>query len=263
MALGRLVRGYRSIAAGCVSLALSALSTPAFAQQDLPDNSGTLLQPQLRTPETVLLFAGYDVWRDSGTNYGGVQWSPGGLDRDGVAFRVLGSANRERFESPGATYRTDIFRSSLLVGYRLSSGTFELKAFAGPDLEYRRFKPDLAAQPLRGLHAGGRALAEIWWQPTAETMLAGSASISSVASAWSGRIAGGVRVFDRFWVGPELLASGDDFSKQYRAGAHITGLQTVLFEDAPPLEWSVAAGVVHDSFSRTGLYGRISVLTKR
>ena len=59
-------------------------------------------------------------------------------------------------------------------------------------------------------------------------------------------------MFDQFWAGPEISASSDAFSTQYRAGAHLTGFKL----DA--LEWSAAVGYVTDSYHRSGVYGRIS-----
>jgi hypothetical protein len=64
-------------------------------------------------------------------------------------------------------------------------------------------------------------------------------------------------VFDRLWAGPEILASSDEFSTQYRIGAHLTGLKT------GNLEWSVGTGFVEYSFHRSGIYGRIGVLTRQ
>jgi hypothetical protein len=64
-------------------------------------------------------------------------------------------------------------------------------------------------------------------------------------------------VLDRFWAGPEISASGDAFSQQVRIGAHLTGFRL----DA--LEWSAAVGYVTDSYHRSGVYGRIGVLTRQ
>jgi Cellulose biosynthesis protein BcsS len=82
-------------------------------------------------------------------------------------------------------------------------------------------------------------------------------SASTNATSYSARAAAGWRVLDRYWAGPEISASSDAFSKQVRIGAHLTGFRF----DA--LEWSVAAGYVTDSFHRSGVYGRIGVLTRQ
>jgi hypothetical protein len=64
-------------------------------------------------------------------------------------------------------------------------------------------------------------------------------------------------MFDQFWAGPEISASSDAFSQQVRIGAHLTGFRF----DA--LEWSAAVGYVTDSYRRSGIYGRIGVLTRQ
>jgi len=64
-------------------------------------------------------------------------------------------------------------------------------------------------------------------------------------------------VLDRLWIGPEIEASGDRVYRQHRVGLHITSFRTAAFE------WSLGAGYVEDNSDRAGLYGRISVLTRR
>ena len=74
---------------------------------------------------------------------------------------------------------------------------------------------------------------------------------------YSARAAAGWRLFDRFWIGPEVSVSTDRFSTQYRIGTHLTGFKTGM------LEWSVGAGLVEDSFDRSGIYGRVSALFRK
>ena len=98
---------------------------------------------------------------------------------------------------------------------------------------------------------------ELWWEPMPEIMLASAFSASTNATSHSARAAAGWRLFDQFWMGPEISASRDEFSAQYRIGAHLTGFRLAA------LEWSAAAGYVTDSFHRGGVYGRIGVLTRQ
>ena len=50
--------------------------------------------------------------------------------------------------------------------------------------------------------------------------------------------------------------SGRLVARTASSGAHVTGFKTGM------LEWSVATGYVEDSFHRSGIYGRIGVLTR-
>jgi hypothetical protein len=208
-------------------------------------------------PEHFLFYGGFDIWRFGRTGYGGFYWAPDKLNNDGFIVRLFVSDGRERYDADSKRFNTDIVRASLLPGWRFKQGEFEIKFFAGPELENRRFDPDVPTAKLRGTHLGARVAAELWWEPDRLTMVASSFSKGTIANAWSVRGATGWRVLDQFWAGPEISASGDEFSRQVRLGAHVTGFKLEAFE------WSAAAGYVQDSFGRNGVYGRIGVLTRQ
>jgi Cellulose biosynthesis protein BcsS len=207
--------------------------------------------------ERVLLYAGFDIWRFGRTGYGGFYWAPDGLNNDGFITRLFVSGGVERYDAGSRRFNTTIVRASPLAGWRLKQNDFELKVFAGPELENRALTPDVPTAKFRGTQLGARVAVELWWEPTLELMLASAFSASTNATSRSARAAAGWRVFDKFWAGPEISASSDDFSQQYRIGAHLTGFRLA------PFEWSAAAGYVTDSFGRNGVYGRIGVLTRQ
>lgn len=232
----------------CEPRAASAqTSTPA----DLDDLIGGA------TPERFLFYSGFDLWNFGYAGYAGGQWAPGSLNSDGFVLSAFVSDGIEYFNTPATRYRTAILRASILPGWRFKRGNLEVKVFAGPDFEYDTFSPTQAYRLPHRSSVGARAAVDLWWEPTAIAMLSASASVTSIASGYSTRVAGGWRVFEAGWVGPEIAVSSDRFSQQYRVGAHFTGLRTGAFE------WSLAAGYVQDSFRRSGMYGRISVLTRR
>jgi hypothetical protein len=206
--------------------------------------------------ERVLLYAGFDIWRFGPTGYGGFYWAPDGVNNDGFIARLFVSYGVERYDAGSRRFDTNIVRASALAGRRFKQDDFELKVFVGPELENRVLTPDVPTAKLRGTHIGARVAAELWWEPMPELMLTSAFSASTNASH-SARAAAGWRVFDQFWAGPEISASSDDFSRQYRIGAHLTGFRIEA------LEWSAAAGYVQDSFGRNGVYGRIGVLTRQ
>jgi hypothetical protein len=207
--------------------------------------------------ERVLLYAGFDIWRFGRTGYGGFYWAPDGLNNDGFITRLFVSRGVERYDAGAKRFDTTILRAAPLAGWRFSQGKFELKVFAGPELENRVQTPDVPGTELRGTHIGARAAAELWWEPAPEMMLTSAFSTSTNGASHSARAAAGWRVLDQFWAGPEISASGDEFSQQLRIGAHLTGFRL----DA--LEWSAAVGYVTDSYHRGGVYGRIGVLTRQ
>jgi hypothetical protein len=207
--------------------------------------------------ERVLLYAGFDIWRFGRAGYGGFYWAPDGLNNDGFITRLFVSGGAERYDAGSRRFNTDIVRAAPLAGWRFSQGTLELKVFAGPELENRILTPDIPAVAYRGTRVGARVASELWWEPVPEMMLTSAFSASTNATSTSARAAAGWRTLDQFWAGPEISASSDDFSRQVRIGAHLTGFRF----DA--LEWSAAVGYVADSYHRSGAYGRIGVLTRQ
>jgi hypothetical protein len=238
-----------AVLAGGASRALAQALEPDTPQPD-GLSGGTKV-------ERVLLYAGFDIWRFGRTGYGGFYWAPDGLNNDGFITRLFVSDGVERYDAGAKRFNTTIVRAAPLAGWRFSQGKFELKVFAGPELENRVLTPDIPTAEFRGTHIGARGAAELWWEPMPEMMLTSAFSASTNAASHSVRAAAGWRVLDQFWAGPEISASGDVFSQQYRIGAHLTGFKL----DA--LEWSAAAGYVQDSLHRSGVYGRIGVLTRQ
>jgi len=202
--------------------------------------------------DQALLFGGFDVWRNGLSAYAGLHWTANGLDGDGLVIRLSMSNGVERYDTPGRTYRTTIFRAALTPGWRFKRGEFELKLFAGPDFESHNLTPDNVHARWRGPHGGLRVAAEAWAQPLPELMLATSYYATTIANGYGFRAAAGWRLIDAFWLGPEFSGSRDEFSRQTRLGVHLTGLQT------EPFEWSAAVGMVKDSFGRNGCYARLA-----
>jgi hypothetical protein len=249
---------WSALRACCVAAAVLACGADrALAQALEPDTP----QPDGLSGGTkvdrVLLHAGFDIWRYGRSAYGGFYWAPDGLNNDGFITRLFVSGGTERYDAGSKRFNTDIIRAAPLAGWRLGQGTLELKVFAGPELENRVLTPDVPAAEYRGTHIGARVASELWWEPMPEMMLTSAFSASTNATSHSARAAAGWRVLDRFWAGPEISASSDALSQQVRIGVHLTGFKL----DA--LEWSVAAGYIQDSFHRSGIYGRIGVLTRQ
>lgn len=248
---------WSALRACCVAAAVLTCGSRALAQALDPESPPSDRLSGGTRVERVLLYGGFDIWRYGRAGYGGFYWAPDGLNKDGFIARLFVSRGVERYDGGSSRSNTTIIRAAPLAGWRVSQGTFELKAFAGPELENRTPTPDVPATPYRGTHIGARVAAELWWEPKPEMMLTSAFSGSTNANSHSARAAAGWRVVEQFWAGPEISASSDAFSQQVRIGAHLTGFKL----DA--LEWSVAAGYVTDSYHRSGWYGRIGVLTRQ
>jgi hypothetical protein len=89
-------------------------------------------------------------------------------------------------------------------------------------------------------------------------MVAADGSISTIGLSYTARLAGGWRLFNLFYAGPELQAFATDTNyQQYRAGLHITGFRT------GPYEWSAGLGFARDSDERSSLYGKLGMFMRR
>lgn len=204
-----------------------------------------------------LLYAGFDLWRAGGFGHGGLLWSPQGLNESGFTLKLLFGAGAYTYGSGQTDIEARQFVASAMPGWRIKSGTFELTAYAGLDLQRHRMRPDDPASRLAGAHAGLRGGVEFWWEPAANAMVTGAFSFATIGSGYAARVATGWRLAELVWIGPEVSASGDTDYNQVRLGAHLTGFTVHSFE------WSGALGYVRDSDDRSGLYGRVGLLTRR
>jgi hypothetical protein len=217
---------------------------------------------ELRRDEPrFLLFSTADLWRHGGFLHGGVVWSPAGIDHDGFALKVMLGGGNYRYIS-GALGGTEVsgrlLAASILPGWRFVHGKFIATVFAGLDLQDHRLTPDDPSAGLRGDYAGLRGNVEFWYEPTSSTMVAADGSVSTIGTSYNARVAFGWRVFDRYYLGPEVqgFAAGDNYH-QFRAGVHVTGLRTAMFE------WSAGLGWTTDSDDRDGMYGKLGLLLRR
>ncbi|MGB3273194.1 MAG: cellulose biosynthesis protein BcsS [Xanthobacteraceae bacterium] len=208
-------------------------------------------------PERFLFFAGTDLWRNGGTLYGGMLWSPHGIARDGLTFKLLYAGGVYRYRSGTALVLGAYDTVALMPGFHVSRGRLFATVYGGPDLQYHRTLPTDPGNRLNGGHIGLRVGADLWWQPLKHWMVMASLSASTASNSYGVRLATGWRLMERFWAGPEIEVSGDGLYRQVRFGVHITALRFWFGE------WTLNAGYVRDSDHRDGLYGRLGFLIRR
>ena len=207
-----------------------------------------------------ILFSGRDIWRNGFFAYGGLVVAPGGLDQDGFLLKLLISGGLYRYNA-GSLGGERVIGSEVTVqvlpGFRVKRGDLETKVFFGPDVEQHRLSPDDPSNNLRGRAFGIRFNFDIWYNPTPTTMLAGDATLSSVATNQSARLAFGWRVIDdQFYFGPEIAGFTSDGYRHLRLGFHVTGLKNDNYE------WSAAGGWARDSEGRSSPYLRLGLMQR-
>jgi hypothetical protein len=205
----------------------------------------------------VLYFSGADFWHTGAFVHGGLLWSPGGITREGFTLKLLAAGGTYTYRS-GAREITGLAAiGSVMPGWRFKADKFELTVYGGLDVQNHQLSPDDPGGRLRGGYIGARAGGDLWYEPISGVMVAANASVSTIGPSYWTRIASGLRLFDRVWIGPEAQALGSPHYDQLRLGIHATALKTGDFE------WSVGAGFACDSDHRSGFYARLGVLTRR
>jgi opacity protein-like surface antigen len=208
----------------------------------------------------LILFSGRDLWLNGVFLYGGLLWSPDGLDSPGFTLKALISGGLYRYDAGdlgGARVDGSQISAALMPGWRFKQGPAELKIFLGPEIQRNRLNPDDPGNHLSGDKAGARFAVEVWNEPTPQTMAALDASLSTIATDYSARAAFGWRVLDEFYAGPETQVYGGDGYRQWRLGIHVTS-----FKDGDN-EWSAAGGLALDSDHRASPYVRLGFMTRR
>jgi Cellulose biosynthesis protein BcsS len=211
-------------------------------------------------PARFMFLSGADLWPNGAFAHSAIVWSPYGLDQSGFTAKVLAGYGTYRYLAggPGGVEVTGRqYLGSLMPGWRFKFDHFEITVFGGLDFQDHLLTPDDPASTVRGTMYGGRAAADLWYEPWSSVMLETNASVSSIGPSYWTRAAAGYRLLDMIWLGPEALALGDMSYQQYRVGVHATGLKTKWFE------WSMGAGWATDSDQRTGYYGRLGILLRR
>ena len=208
-----------------------------------------------------ILFSGRDLWRNGVFAHGGLLWAPGGFDTGGFMLKTLLSAGVYRYTSGAlddATVYGGELKGQVLPGWAFKRGRFELKLFAGLDVETHRLWPDDPSNSLRGTSLGLALATELWHEPTVDTMIAANASLTSIGPSYAGRIGFGWRAFAQFYIGPEtqVYGGGGEGYRQFRAGAHITSMKT------GDREWSAAAGWAIDTDKRDSPYVRFGFMQR-
>ena len=188
-------------------------------------------------------------------------YAPDGFEQDGLLFKLLISGGLYRYNAGdlgGEQVVGAEMTAQVLPGFRVARNHFEAKIFFGPEYEHHRLWPDDPGNRLRGPAFGLRVAIDLWDEPTANTMLAGDASLSTVGGNYSARAAFGWQVLDKqFYAGPETQIYGGDGYAQWRVGIHITSFKT---GDA---EWSAAGGWAIDSDHRSSPYLRLGFMQRQ
>ncbi len=204
----------RNACATTLLFSLSIFSIPASA-----DEYGTATD----TTYPYVIFSGVDIAKDAYEGYlGGMIALNGNLDSNGFLLRVLGS--RGWFEDNDAIPNVDgdYWQGDVMMGYQLVRDGVTYAALVGVDFRDYQLSPDDPTSKLRGSETGFKAALDIeterYQKSPFYAALRGSYSTAFDTYYALGRLGFNI---DRFAIGPEVWALGDESGDAARVGGFI------------------------------------------
>ncbi|WP_336489734.1 cellulose biosynthesis protein BcsS [Methylobacterium nigriterrae] len=180
--------------------------------------------------------------------------SPGGpATQSGVRVRVEGVAGTYSYPGQAVATRVTGFQQEggVLGGYEWIWRDAALAGYIGFNVRSNQLSVPDPGNPVVGTGIGFRVAANFYANPTDRTMVSAYGAYSTKFNAYYSRFRVGYMVADGVYIGPEALFLGDDFFRQYRIGAHLTGLAL------GPVQLAVAAGYVNDRVQKSGYYSSV------
>ncbi|CAO4141508.1 cellulose biosynthesis protein BcsS [Methylorubrum aminovorans] len=171
----------------------------------------------------------------------------------GARVRVEGVAGTYSYPGQSVGGRVTGYQQegSLLAGYEWIWRDAALAGYIGFNVRSNQLSIPDPGNPVVGTGVGLKVAGNFYAAPTDRTMVSAYGSYSTKFNAYYSRFRVGYMVADGVYIGPEALFLGDDFFRQYRVGAHLSGLSF------GPVQMSLAAGYVQDRVQGTGYYSSI------
>ena len=217
-------------------------------------------QPEESIPY-FLAFSGVDITPRGGVfGFAGATIAPwGGLDTSGFRIWVhAGGGTYKYFPEPGTTIKGTDVTGDFLVGYGFEGNNYSIDLFVGVNAwnhQLSEFDPENSVQ---GTAVGAEVRGELWANPTPQTLLAGEAQYSTAFGTYWAKAKVGYDISNgqEFFIGPELIADGDQRFDRWRIGAHVTAakINKLIVE--------VSGGYLHSSDLGNGAYGLLQLSTQ-
>ena len=171
----------------------------------------------------------------------------------GARVRIEGVAGTYSYPGQAVGARVTGYQQegSALAGYEWIWRDAALAGYIGFNMRSNQLSIADPGNPVVGTGVGLKVAGNFYANPTDRTMVSAYGSYSTKFNAYYSRFRVGYMVADGVYIGPEALFLGDDFFRQYRVGAHLTGLTF------GPVQMSLAAGYVRDRIQGTGYYSSI------
>jgi hypothetical protein len=200
------------------------------------------------------LFYGFDATsHDSLAGYLGILYAPYGMHQSGIRFTAFGLYGRYEYNStPDREAR--FWSGDLLVGWSnvMPNGAYTLSV--GVNGQNHRISPFDPTNSVRGSEVGVKVQGDFWVNPSPVTLLTGLASYSTAFDTYYALLRAGYDFQgQRVYVGPEVVALGNERTDQVRLGLHASGIRIGI------AKLNVSGGWMREKGEGTGWYGTATV----
>jgi len=176
------------------------------------------------------------------------------MDSSGVRVRLSGLAGTYVY-APSNPFLGEIHGTivggAFLFGYEWVFKRATVALYAGGEVVNTSLSPNDPNNSAKGGAGGLKIASDFYVTPTDDTMIAGVLSYSTNYNSYYGRLKFGMALSNRVYVGPEVVALGDNFFQQWRLGGHVSGLRFGM------MQLGVAAGFLNDRVRGGGIYGTL------
>jgi outer membrane immunogenic protein len=206
--------------------------------------------------KTIRGFSVFDVAKESVDGLvGGLFALSSDLDTTGPRLWVVGGSGWYRYPAEGTNIQGVYSTGDVLAGYGFEGQNYEINLLAGGSAEN-----DMLSQPdpnnrVQGTAVGVKGRADIWVNPTQQTLFYGEGEYSTAFDTWYTSAKYGVDITNgkQIFAGPEVAYFGNERYNQWRVGAHLTQIK---FGN---VEVDVSAGYLQDSEVGVGAYGHVEM----
>lgn len=226
-------------------MVLALLGTPAVANDTLTAD-----------PRRAVIFASMEAGPVSAFASAGFKLALSGpLDASG--FRLMGKLGTGHDRRTDAGQRREILTPDIMgvAGYEWKLGTTYLALYGGLEADARIAARNLAID--RPLRLGPRLQADLWSNPTPQTMIQVSANLGGGHfHVWS-RAAAGWNILDQAYLGPEIELYRERHYTKLRYGLHLTGVKIL------GTQMRISGGWQRAGHRERGVYASLNLHWKR
>lgn len=202
----------------------------------------------------VLAFSGVDVAKYSYSALAGALIAPSqNLDTSGLRVFLLGDGGTYKYPGDNGFIRGIHTGGEVLAGYGLEGDNYSINLLAGVNAINHMLSAVDTENRVQGTAFGAKVHGDAWVNPTARTLLYGEAEYSTAFGTYFAKAKLGYDVTkdSQVFVGPEVVALGDQRFNQWRAGLHVTQMKF------GKLQVDVSGGYARDNVGGGGAYTTI------